>query len=281
MHILTGAPKVQSMSASIEKTNGVVIRQQSQLANAVGIPCYVQEFIYEAWQLPRNVHAAQDPRDRAWVPDSAFYRRGPPLVTVAEESECLTRSCLSYVGCASNRPMSLHFLQGNREIARAERAFRLGGAACCPLEMTVFRGNRVIGRVVEDFDIYPIACCRTACQSIVTHKVVTSSGEHLYSLRTGTSCCGRVNNICGATCCFPTLIMDIVDGRTGRLRSTVQKTFGARTMDALFRAAFNFDTYVAEFPKDAGEDEKILLTAAVVSQDLAIFSHASNGNGGR
>lgn len=264
------APFQQQMSrATLRTSPGLVIRQKALIGNFVACPCYAPSEVFGAWELPNRIHAAKDHDGDAWIPEEGFFGSGE-FLKIKEESSCCARSCLSFIGALHRRPLTLNVFERGQQVARAERPFRLGGALCCPVRMDVYRGRRKVGRVVEDFDCYPQACVRVACQQVHVYKVVTKDGGHVFSLRTSLLCCGRVNNTCGATVCFPTLIMDVVSP-SGQLRSTVQKTFEGG-LSSIVRAAANVDTYVADFPEGSSEDEKLLITLAIIGQDYMLFA---------
>ncbi|KAK9804243.1 hypothetical protein WJX72_002980 [[Myrmecia] bisecta] len=86
-------------------------------------------------------------------------------------------------------------------------------------------------------------------------------------------CCGRVNNCCGASCCKPNLILDVLspDGRI--LEATAQKTYGrGKGCSALARCVFFFDNWVMEFPEHATAAERALLLTSLLNVEYAHFA---------
>ena len=136
---------------------------------------------------------------------------------------------------------------------------------------------------VEDYDNYCGQLFTQCCACIYTQKVLVGSGpreslRHKYSMRTGLCCWGRVDNCCGATCCKPNLIIDIVDP-SDKLVSTVQKTYGkGQGCEGCLRSVSDFDNYILEFPPDASEAERAMLMTAVFSMDYALFSKKGGDN---
>jgi hypothetical protein len=49
-------------------------------------------------------------------------------------------------------------------------------------------------------------------------------------------------------------------------------------MFSLVRAAAKVDTYVADFPEGITEDEKLLLTLAIIGQDYELFARRGGEN---
>lgn len=75
------------------------------------------------------------------------------------------------------------------------------------------------------------------------------------------------------------MIFDILDAN-GKLASTVQKTYGkGRGCEACCRCTFMFDNYIVEFPPTASAEERLLLIAAVMQTEYAVFSR-KGGEGG-
>ena len=94
----------------------------------------------------------------------------------------------------------------------------------------------VVGEVVEAFE--PAAGTSsfeekwwTCCCLCTFFARVTSETEPGFTLRFNSCCCGEHNNCCGATCCRPDLVIDVLD-ESGAVVSHVQKTFAPAGGDA-------------------------------------------------
>ena len=122
-----------------------------------------------------------------------------------------------------------------------------------------------MGAVKEDYDSYCYQCCKqgealperaallraqlsppslsaalcVGCCCIFTHKILVVEREalvHKYSLELSQACCGRVDNCCGATCCKPNLIIDILDASGNLTDGAVAKTWArGANCDGCFR----------------------------------------------
>ena len=284
---------------ALANVRGVVIRQTAQLINVAtaitGSP-FEAAYEFKVYAMPPERHAARMPSEAgAWEPSSEEISALPLLFTIQEESDCFVRVLLSALGGLNLRCLTLHYLLGpagaaacgglspapgigaGAEVLTATRPCRMGLGCCCPLLMRLRDGGGApLGEVGEPCDCG--VCLQQSCCCVFTHQVrATAPGaaepQHRYTLQAPLCCCGgRVNNCCGATCCRPNLIMDVATP-DGKLVSTVQKIYGkGRGCQACMRCAFEFDTYVLEFPNEASGQERALLLAAVLSMDYALFS---------
>lgn len=230
------APPVdQTMSKTLQSSNGVVIRQVSQWGEvaleSIGVP-YERTNKYIIYQLPPTIKAAQYHGDPAsWQPTSAELTSLSPLVHVQEESSLALRCLLMYTGFVNKRRLKLHFFQAGREIMNIVRPCRLGGCTGCPGEMHVHQPDGYLGEIREDFDPYCSRCfsCFCLCTrwfKILEHSSQASTPAHKYSLRINACCCGRVNNCCGASCFRENVIIDIID-QYDTVVSTIQMPYAA------------------------------------------------------
>ena len=165
------------------------------------------------------------------------------------------------MGGLNLRALKLHFLRGGVEEMTNTRTCAMGAMCCCPLTMYVSQADRLLGAVLED----------SSCGGCF--EAQPGGGlDHRYSIVVPTCCCGRVNNCCGATCCKPNLIMDIVTP-DGKLVSTVQKTYGGgQGCESCARMTVQLDNYLIEFPVDATPTERALIVNGVLSAEYAYFS---------
>ena len=242
------APLQQTMATDLGSLPGVVIRQVTQvgecIAQGMGIP-YEQENFYTVSELPAGVRAARVNNEPGrWQPTGAELKALPVFMEVREESSFGTRCLMGAIGCLNLRQLKLHFYEHSGEPMTIDRPYKCGGCCCQPLEMTLLRGDRPLGKVVEDFQPYGgkclEACCCCQSYSKVFETTPTGSLAHVYTARLGLSCCGRVNNCCGATCCKDNIIIDVLNP-AGGLVSTVQVPYGVdEGCNACMRCAEKF-----------------------------------------
>jgi hypothetical protein len=295
-------------AAALSSVPGVVIRQTAQLLNVAtavtGAP-FEAAYEFKVYAMPPERRAARTPTEAgAWEPSPEEIASLPLLFTIQEESDCFVRVLLSLLGGLNLRCLTLHYLLGpagaaacggssapgatmlpgvGAEVLTATRPCRLGLGCCSPLLMRLRDGGGMpLGEVGEACDAG--VCLQQCCCCVFSHQVRSTppgaaAPQHRYTLQAPLCCVGgRVNNCCGATCCRPHLVMDVATP-DGNLASTVQKTYGkGRGCQACMRCAFEFDTYVLEFPPDATAQERALLLAAVLSIDYALFSRRGGEN---
>ena len=144
----------------------------------------------------------------------------------------------------------------------------------------VEEGGRVVGEVVEAFE--PAAGTSsfdekwwTCCCLCTFFARVTSETEPGFTLRFNSCCCGEHNNCCGATCCRPDLVIDVLD-ESGAVVSHVQKTFAPAGGDesccnTLCRCLNQFDSFLVEFPAGASQRQRALLVAGLFSVEYEHF----------
>ena len=234
-----------------------------------------------------------------WNPTLAEVEALPHVMDIQEESSCLLRVLLAMLGGLNLRALTLHCCSygapgapgappQKHELLTVERPCRPGMCLCCwPLDMRVYEHGafgggapRALGSVREECSAGE--CARQCCCCVCTHRLWAgppgARQTHRYSLRTGICCCGRVNNCCGATCCKPNLIMDVLTP-DGKLASTVQMAYGgAPGCEGCARCAFDFNNYIVQFPEEASAEDRALLIAAVMSVEYALFSRQGGEN---
>ncbi|GLE08587.1 hypothetical protein PINS_up019872 [Pythium insidiosum] len=270
----------------LSELNGVVIRQKTQkteaLAQAVGLP-------FEAANKYRHLGAATNkvvknhPHDPdGWEPTAEELEQLEAFLFAHEESDCLTRTFFTCCGCKGLRPLRMHFSVngGTGDVYIIDRDFKLGGSCCCPFEMSLDAvgdgQSRRIGRVREDFSPYLnkclSACCLATTYTDIERAMPDGTYEKKYTLRTNLSCCGRVNNCCGATCLKNDAVYDILDTK-GNVVAHLQRTYGRGTdcMGALCRMSFGFNNYVLEFPRDSTPEDRMLLITALFQVEYINF----------
>eukprot|EP00941_MAST-03F_sp_MAST-3F-sp1_P002109 g2109.t1 len=276
---------------SLSDLKGVVIRQVSQwadLAQFAGLPIELANK-YKISELPLHVDgAAKHPLDPdRWQPNDGDLDSLPPRAIFAEESNPFLRGLLVCCGGLNARPLKMHYsTNGDREPSHTlHKPCRLGGLCCCPWETTLRRTSdgKVVGRTKENFTGYPKRCFQLCCLGTsYTDVFLGESNDPSWTLRSSVGlCCGRVNNCCGSTCFRDDLVNDIMIGGDTSYgtdpEATIQKTFarsgsgccGGRV--ACCRAMQKFSNYIVEFPKDATEEERLLLISAVLAQDYQLY----------
>lgn len=279
------APLMQSMTADLEAIPGIVVRQETQMAEAVlqsiGVP-YESKNKYKISELPAGKRVARDhDQDDVWNPTGQELQALPELFFVQEESSLFCRIALTCLGCLNLRPLTLHFYEHGTERFIIERPCRIGGCCCSPLEMTLKQQSTTLGMVKEDFEPYCDKCCK-GCFACTNYTKVydNTSGKmvHKYTLRANLACCGRTNNCCGATCCKNNLIMDILDAQD-TLVSTIQKTFApSGKCGACCRMMYYYNNYIVEFPPNSTAAERALITTALFQQEYMSFENKGGDN---
>lgn len=295
----TQYPMVQQMD--LANLPGVFIRQQAQVAEAVlaalGAP-FEQANGYDVLELPPGAHVATKQGDEAaWLPSQEEAQRIPQVMFVKEESDCVTRLLLAAVGGLNLRPMKLWFYAPGGPRYVVERPCRLGACCCCPMEMTLrdSRDGAELGKVVEDDDSYCRGCWDCCCCCTYTFKILEVEGAstwglaprpatrpglvHKYSLRVNACCCGAHNNCCGATCCKPNFIMDVLDP-SGRVESNIVNTYGAGGCADCLRCSALFNNYLVPFPKEASSISRALLVSSAILVDYLLFEKKGGDSSG-
>ncbi|GLC44928.1 hypothetical protein PLESTB_001690400 [Pleodorina starrii] len=273
------APMLQVME-DLDRLPGVVIKETTQVIDAV------MAFVGGAYEAANKYTVRAMPADKrpatvhnepgAWQPSTKELDSLPQVFFVEEDSSCLLRAILAYCGGLNLRALQLHVYQGNEEKYTVKRPCKLGGCCCCPLEMSLYaKDGTMQGMVVEDYDGYCGPCLEQCCMCVYRQKVLVGSSRsslvHKYSLVNPMCCCGRVNNCCGATCCKPSLFIDIVD--TGsNLAAVAQKTYGGGKGSDCCRCVFDFSNYVLPFPPNATHAERMLLLTGILSLEYAYYS---------
>lgn len=274
-----------SVPQTLTEVGGLVVRQKTQkgevVAQMLGIP-FESKNKYKVHLLPPNKVVKNEPHDAdGWEPSRAELEQLDTFLFAQEESDCCTRLCLTFLGCGNLRPLQLHFsVSGSTgDVYVANRPFLMGGCCCCPLEMTldaVADGKtQRIGRVREDFSPYfskcLSACCVATTYTDIDRAMPDGTFEKRYSLRTNLSCCGRVNNCCGATCFKNDAVYDILDTK-GHVAAHLQMTYGKDGgVGACCRASMGFNNYILEFPRDATAEDRMLLLTALFQVEYQLF----------
>ncbi|KAG2499333.1 hypothetical protein HYH03_002909 [Edaphochlamys debaryana] len=275
------APGAQAMDSSgipLTGVRGVVVQEATQIVDAVmeavGGP-YEAANKYKVLPIPADKRLAVEHGDPGWLPTRAELDALSPLAMAVEKSSCLLRMCLACWGGLNLRALELHFTNpSGQPVFRADRPCRCGAGCCCPLEMTMYDGQgRMLGMVEEKCE----GCCwEQCCLCTYTHNVLVGGSRqslvHKYSLVNASCCCGRVSNCCGATCCKPNFFIDVTDPQ-GRLVAAAYKTYGGEGgCSAMCRCCFEFNQYVLPFPKDATQQDRLLLLLGLLSIEYAYHS---------
>ena len=284
------APPMQVMSADLRQSKGVVLKQITQtvdmLAEAFNIP-FEAANKYKVAFIPPNAPplAKERPADgnTSYCPVHEEIKSLPELYFIQEESDTCTRIMLAACGGLNLRPLRLHFYERGAERFLVDKPCKCGGWLCCPLEMTMSdtRSGQVIGQVREDFDNYCAKCCAGCC-GIAYHKILDGPNfeNHAYTIQASTCCCGRVDNCCGATCCRPALIMDILD-KQGKVVAVAHKVYAkGQGCAACCRCLFEFDNFLLEFPPDATPNQRALLIASLLQLDFQIWERKGGDDKG-
>ncbi|TMW67390.1 hypothetical protein Poli38472_011010 [Pythium oligandrum] len=276
-----------SVPQRLSESYGIVVRQKTQkgeaLAQAIGLP-FEAANKYRISSLPPNKVVKNRPDDPdGWEPTVEELEQLDAFLFAAEESDWLTRMCFTCFGCKSLRPLRMHFAVAGStgDVFVIDRPFKLGGVCCCPLEMNLDalvegQTSRRIGRVREDFSPYLSrcisACCLATTYTDIERALPDGSYEKKYTLRTNLSCCGRVNNCCGATCLKNDAVYDILDMK-GEVVAHLQMTYGkgADWLGACCRMGFHFNNYVLEFPHDSSPEDRMLLVTALFQVEYQHF----------
>jgi hypothetical protein len=226
------------------------------------------------------------------------------MLFVEEESTCCTRVMFSTLGMMNARPLKLHFrIEDGRDIYLVDRPFQCGGCVGCPLTMDMYRNyapvadgpeqigdqnSMLIGRVREDFNNYFQSCFRYCCLCTYRHEVQKPIPDGTgnpkfttaYVVEANTCCCGRSNNLCGATCVKDDMVFVILNAK-GEEVGHVQKTFAGKgdCCTAYCRAIYHYDNYVLEFPADCtSADDRMLILTTIFQLDYQLFEAKSNSN---
>ncbi|OQS06785.1 scramblase [Thraustotheca clavata] len=275
------------IDVNLANTRGLVIHKQFQAAEVaaevLGLP-YQTQTKYRIHHLPPQVKARTHPHDQeGWCPTTEEIKNLDRFLFAQEESSCLSRVCLTYLGCRNLRPLKLHLMVdgASGDVFVADRRFRLGGFYCCPLimDLSSVHGNELIrlGRVRENFDSYLNKCCQICCYCTtytdVERLLPDNTFSKRYTIRMNMACCGRTNNCCGGSCFKRNAVYDILD-TNGEIVAHLQLTAG--DMQAWCRAAGMFRTFILEFPVEATAEDRALLLAALFQINFECFALFQN-----
>ena len=141
--------------------------------------------------------------------------------------------------------------------------------------------GQMVGQVREDFDNYCGKCCASLCCGLIYHKILDGpSLNHKYTLKASLCCCDRVDNCCGATCCRPALILDILDTQ-GKVVAVAHKVYAkGQGCSACCRCLFEFDNFILEFPPDATPNQRALLLTSLIQLDFQVWERKGGDNNG-
>lgn len=270
------APGTQTMNADpvdLAQCHGIFVRQKTQVQDTgyllFGVP-YVAQNRYRMFRLPSNVP------NPSWVPTAGEVAGYDEIMFIDEESDLLDRAAWAFLGGAQLRPLILHVgsTQTGKELFQAHRPFQIGGHCCCPWEMDILSPDNsvIIGRVVQNFDPYCDKCCQQ-CWTMTNYTDVIPSvagqePQAKFTLKRSSCCCGRVNNCCGATCCNPKEVIDILDDR-GKLIGVIERHYAAGDK-ACFRMCFGFINFSLRFPPQTSREERMLLLSAMMLQEYTL-----------
>lgn len=275
---------------TLMEVNGLVVRQKTQkaevVAQIVGIP-FESKNKYKVHLLPPNKVVKNQPEDPdGWEPTAEELDNLDTFLFAHEESNCFTRTFMMFLGCGNLRPLQMHIaVKGSTGDAYViQRPFKIGACCCSPLEMNldaVVDGQALrIGRVREDFSPYfgrcMSACCLATTYTDIERALPDGTFEKKYSLRTNLSCCGRVNNCCGASCFKNDAVYDILDTK-GEIAAHLQMTYAKGSgLSACFRSGLGFNNYVLEFPRDSTAEDRMLLLTAVFQVEYQLFERSGD-----
>uniref|UniRef100_K3WVW8 Phospholipid scramblase n=1 Tax=Globisporangium ultimum (strain ATCC 200006 / CBS 805.95 / DAOM BR144) TaxID=431595 RepID=K3WVW8_GLOUD len=287
----SGGVVYATVPQTLSEVNGLVIRQKTQkgevVAQMLGIP-FEAKNKYKVGLLPTNKVVKSAPNDPdGWEPTAEELEQLDTFLFAREQSSCMARVCTMFLGCGNLRPLTMHFsVAGSTgDVYVIQRPFLLGGCCCCPLEMNldmVAEGQaQRMGRVREDFSPYfskcLAGCCLATTYTDIERAMPDGTYEKKYSLRSNLSCCGRVNNCCGATCFKNDAVYDILDTK-GEIVAHLQRTYakGSSCMGACCRMGFDFSNYILEFPRDSTPEDRMLLLTAVFQVEYQIFERSGS-----
>jgi hypothetical protein len=285
VNIVIMSNEYMKVSQKIGQVGGIVLRQQPQkaevVAQAIGLP-YESANKFKIHTLPNGKVVKSEPHDeKGWEPRYKELQELDAFLFAQEESSFCTRFFFTFLGCKNLRPLKMHItVDGNTgDVYTIHRPFRFGALCCHPFEMNlsaIHDGHvRRLGRARESltpfFSRCGAACClATTYTDIETYNASTSAFEHKYTLRTNLSCCGRVNNFCGGSCCKNDAVFDILD-TSDNVVAHLQKTYGGGGFAALCRMGAGFNNYILEFPADSTVDERMLLVTALFQIEYIFF----------
>jgi len=286
----TDGMKEHAVAQTLGEVSGVVVRQKLQVGEVVaqaifGVP-FESKNRYKVHLLPTNKVVKNAPDDPdGWEPKAEELEALDTFLFAKEESGCFSRTCLTWLGCGSLRPLRMRFTvaEDSGDVYVIDRPFKLGGGCCMPLEMnldyTAGEGGPVrIGRVREDFEPYLgrcfSACCLATTYTDIDRALPDGSFETRYSLRTNTSCCGRVNNCCGATCFKNDAVYDVLDTK-GEIVAHLQRTYGGGK-GAFCKMCWDVSQYVLEFPRDSTPEDRMLLITGLFQVEYQLFEAQKN-----
>ncbi|GAB9469958.1 hypothetical protein Gpo141_00007218 [Globisporangium polare] len=274
-----------SVPQTLMEVNGLVVRQKTQkaevVAQAFGIP-FESKNKYKVHLLPPNKVVKNHPEDSdGWAPTAEELEGLDNFLLAHEESGCFTRTFMVFLGCGNLRPLQMHIAVGGStgDAYVIQRPFKFGACCCSPLEMNldaIVDGQALrIGRVREDFSPYfskcMSACCLATTYTDIERAMPDGSYEKKYSLRTNLSCCGRVNNCCGASCFKNDAVYDILDTKGG-IAAHLQMTYAkGQGLGACLRSGLDFNNYILEFPRDSTAEDRMLLLTAVFQVEYQLF----------
>lgn len=181
---------------------------------------------------------------------------GNRILTAKEDLDCCCRTCR----CFFRRDFDIDV-----EDAKGEKLFTMNHprlccsyftccCSCCRhrIEVTQKNGDKEIGSIKSD--------CTTCCSCFPSFSVYDAKGEESYAVKKDLDCCASMCGGCSC-CCFKAVIP------TGL--SISGKGKGA--IEHMTSKGRSEDTYRLVFPKEATEQERLLLIGATFLVDYTLF----------
>jgi Scramblase len=206
-----------------------------------------------------------------------WLRRGEKEYTIMDKKSNLLYSakeeldaCCRQMSCLCRRDFELDVVRGKATSGNSEYTFlhhRLccswfNCMACCRHRMTITRANKGVEKIG-----YVEQQCRICCTCWPKFSVYDEKGEYIYEVGKDADCwaycCGSKTKCCCCSCVIPAGVT--IRGQAGRDHSEILKAAESRALVS------NEDTFNLTFPKGSSEDERILLVAATMLVDYAMY----------
>jgi uncharacterized protein YxjI len=181
--------------------------------------------------------------------------QGNRILTAKEDLDCCCRQCR----CFFRRDFEIEI-----EDAKGEKLFNMTHAmlccsyftcccSCCRHRIDVVeKGGKEVGKIQSD--------CTTCCTCFPSFTVYDAKGEEAYEVKKDLDCCASMCGDCTCCCCKAVIPTGLtISGKGGGQ---------IEHMTSKGRAE---DTYKLVFPKEASEQDRLLLVGATFLVDYTLY----------
>jgi len=193
---------------------------------------------------------------------------GNRLLTAKEDLDCCCRQCR----CLFRRDFDIRI-----EDPKGDRLFEMTHAflccsyftcccACCRHRINVIqKDGKDVGAIRSD--------CTTCCSCFPSFSVYDAKGDKQYAVKKELDCCASMCGGCSCCCCKAVIPTGLgIHGKNGKGKGEIEH------MTSMGRKE---DTYRLIFPKEASEQDRLLLIGATFLVDYTLFDEPVRHSSGK